>query len=79
MPHRLKVMNNPPPQAAQALWLRNESKGVFAVRVAERDEHWTPSQLEDFLVEKGYSKDDAEACVAQAQIASEFHITLPSR
>jgi hypothetical protein len=80
MPHRkkLNILNNPPAlDAPPTLWLRNSARGVFEVRVAGRDEHWTPSQLHDFLVAQGYTAQDAEACVAQAEIASEIQISLP--
>ena len=81
MPHRKKlpILNNAAPVETPALWLRNEASGVFAVRLADRDERWTSAELEDFLIAQGYTRHDAEACVAQARIASQIQINLPSR
>ncbi len=80
MPHRKKfnILNNPPAEAPPpVLRLKSVAEG-FLVDIAGHDERWTPQQLFEYLVARGYSRDDAEATVAQAKIASEIHITLPS-
>lgn len=81
MPHRkkLNILNNPPAEAAPpVLRLKRLPQELFAVDLDGRDQRWTPQQLFEYLVARGYSRDDAEATVAQARIASEIHITLPS-
>ncbi len=81
MPHRKKfsILNNPPADAAPpVLRLKRLEPEAFQVDVAGRDERWTAQQLFEYLLAQGYSRDDAEATVAQAGIASEIHITLPS-
>ena len=81
MPHRKKfnILNNPPAEAPPpVLRLKRLEPDGFSVDVAGRDERWTPQQLFEYLLARGYSHDDAEATVAQASIAAEIHISLPS-
>jgi hypothetical protein len=81
MPHRkkLNILNNPPAEAPPAvLRLKRLEPDGFAVDRGGGDERWTPQQLFEYLVAQGYSRDDAESTVAQARIASEIHISLPS-
>jgi hypothetical protein len=81
MPHskRLKILNDPPAEAAApVLRLKRLPSDLFSVDLAGRDERWTPQQLFEHLVAQGYTRHDAEATVAQAKIASQIHISLPS-
>lgn len=81
MPHRkkFKILNNPPAELPPpVLRLKSLADDRFLVDLDGRDERWTPQQLFEYLVAQGYSRDDAEATVAQARIASQIHITLPS-
>lgn len=81
MPHRKKfnILNNPPAEAPPpVLRLKRLEPDGFAVDGVTGDERWTPQQLFEYLVAQGYSRDDAEATVAQAKIASEIYISLPS-
>lgn len=81
MPHRKKfnILSNPPAEAAPpVLRLKRLEPDGFMVDLSDGDQRWTAQQLFEYLVARGYSRDDAEATVAQAKIASEIHITLPS-
>ena len=52
--------------------------GLFLARVGKEAEQWPRSRVSSFLERRGYSVQDAEALVRQAEVLNELVIPYPA-
>ncbi len=59
------------------LYLTKVGLTCYLVRYNAREDQWSRSRLEEFLRLHGYSEDDVDSILAQADNASEVEIYVP--
>jgi hypothetical protein len=66
--------------AAHTLHLVNQGQGSFGAKLAgaQSPQPWNGDMVLAYLIAHGYSEEDADAIVNQAEIAREIEIFIPS-